>query len=204
MPGPQIHQDAQAETRLSELGLSPEIMAGAMRAGLNAYLETTEDDPSVLRGMLLSGKIVRSLREQLKPHGWEKESTRNLELTVHAGGRVKLMVTRGTVATGDPNGRPETKRERGQAVVDELREQGRDDLKVALEGLEEFLPPQVPRAETSGSHWILLYHRDGNVLTGELSSPFAIDLGARISQWSERIILEPVTAGPASALPDAA
>lgn len=204
MPGPQIHQDAQAEKRLSELGLSPQIMAGAMHAGLSAYLETTEDDPSVLRGMLLSGKIVRSLREQLTPHGWNKETTRNLELTVHTGSHVKLMVTRGTAATGDPSGRPETKRERGQAVVDELREQGRDDMKVALEGLEEFLPLDGPRTESAGSRWILLYHRDGNVLTGELSSPFAIDLGARISQWSERIILEPVTAGSASALPDAA
>ena len=199
-----IHTDDDAENRLKELGLSFPVMETAMRAGLRAYVESTDDDPSVLRGLLLVGKTVRSLREQLKPHGWRRESTRNLELTVQTDGPVKLMVTRGTAATGDPKGRPETKRERGQAVVDELREQGTDDTTPTLPGLEDMESQRGPNPSSSGSRWILLYHRDGNTLNAELSSPFAVDLGARISQWRERIILPPVVEGSSETEPEAA
>ncbi|HIW61215.1 MAG TPA: hypothetical protein H9881_02050, partial [Candidatus Stackebrandtia excrementipullorum] len=59
-----IHTDDDAENRLKELGLSFPVMETAMRAGLRAYVESTDDDPSVLRGLLLVGKTVRSLREQ--------------------------------------------------------------------------------------------------------------------------------------------
>lgn len=195
LTGVRIHQAADAETRLRELGLSISIMQNAMRAGLKAFLECTDDDPSVVRGMLLFGKIVRSLREQLKADGWEKETTRNLELTVQADGRVKLMVTRGTSSSGDPSGHPETKRERGQAVVDELREL-RDGPMLPLPGLQEFLPQTRSQAEPFGERWILLYHRNQNVLNAELSSPYSIDKGTRISQWSERIILPRVVERP--------
>jgi hypothetical protein len=60
------------------------------------------------------------------------------------------------------------------------------------------LPPVVGPASVDGlpSTWVLLHHRENNVIRCELSRPTAINLSGYVETWGERIILAPIDVEP--------
>ena len=74
---------AEVTARLYELDLKREALVEAVHFGFSYAAECTRHDPKSLAGILFWGKIVRKLRDQLIPDGWDVENRQNYPLTVH-------------------------------------------------------------------------------------------------------------------------
>lgn len=71
-PQPQrLHQQVQTASRLAAMGpgLTEEVLLQAVQFGQDEAAQTTSNDVLTMTGFLAWGKPLRSLREQLAPHG---------------------------------------------------------------------------------------------------------------------------------------
>src|SRR5689334_6924299 len=91
--------------RLDELGLTEAVLRSALLDGGLPFASTcTAHDPPNLSGILLWGKSVRKLRDDLVPLGWTVNNSRNYALTVRPDGHLALIVAAGDGGVGDPEG----------------------------------------------------------------------------------------------------
>jgi hypothetical protein len=181
-----VQQDAT--DRLAELGLDPTILRRAVEAGEMAGDACTDLDPPGFRGYTQWGVCTRELRLGLAPLGWTRVNRQNLPLAVSPDGLMCITVATGDPATGIENATPQTKNPRGRVTQAAIMENaGQLSL---FDGLERL--HAVADSEPSTLTWILLFHRDGDVIRCELSLPRAWDQEGRPSAWAERIVLDPV------------
>lgn len=186
-----VSSNAMCAHELARLGLSVEIIHGAIGAAEDDASSCTNRDPAVLPGFLRYARTVRYLRDRLIPLGWFRHSNKNFETIVHPHYTHALAVASGNQDTGIAEGTPRTRGSRGPMTtelvdahhfVDEL------DLDIPKLGDERRLLAAQQRAT-----WFLLLWRNAHAVRCELSLPAAVDSNAPIKSWRARLILPPLT-----------
>jgi hypothetical protein len=179
---------ADVRSRLLELGLQPEQLRQAVQLGVRYRFDCTANDPICAPGFIAWAKIVRSLREALLIDGWIRNSDRGYETTLSADGTLAITVASGDQFTGNEDGTPSNRREKGQATREAVTQN-----MLPFEDLYDRVRPNPgdPRLQT----WILLHYFDTreDEVRLELSLPDAITPSGFVKSWRERIILEPIS-----------
>jgi hypothetical protein len=196
----QVLVEGEAVDKLTELGLSVEIIERVARRAEAEASMCTPLDPPIMEGLTRWGRMNRYLREELIPAGWRFDNPRNLPRTIHPSGEFAIVATTGDELTGLADLLPATKYAKGYATVRavEINEQ-------LILDFGDFDPgPDDSRAVEAGDlwTWFMLFHFDEDGFRVELSLPDAIADG-RITSWAERIIL-PVFPREDDRIPDLA
>lgn len=175
----------QAVDRLSELGLTVEIIERVVRRADAEASTCTALDPPIMEGLTRWARTNRFLREELIPLGWNFDNPRNLPRTIHPGGKFAVVATTGDDLTGLLDLLPTTRYAKGFATIKavEVNEQLTLDF-----GDYDLVSADSPIRAGDLLTWLLLFHVDEQEFRVELSLPDAI-VDGRITSWSERIIL---------------
>lgn len=187
---PLIYEYADAESRLTALGLTGEDLVSALKAGDAEARAWTEAAPPNMPGMARWGRTNEALRIGLakKSKAWTYRNPRNLPLTINESVGVALVATSGDGGTGDPKWSPCTKYAKGVAVTKavELNEQ------LALfSAVDAEVGKALGAVATSTSlrTWVYLYRVTSAGIYSELSLPETITDDGFIDKWRERIIV---------------
>lgn len=175
--------DAEATDRLTEMGLTVANIERPIRLAEAEAATCTALDPPVTTGFMRYARIVRFLREELLPMGWEWDNPRNFCRTIHPARQFAIVATSGDEATGDPKLVPTTKYPKGYATASAVDMNGQLAFDFSDSGIADEL-----RAGEQLATWILLYHVTETEIHAELSLPSEMT-GGNISDWQERIIL---------------
>ncbi|HTA47154.1 MAG TPA: hypothetical protein VK789_32145 [Bryobacteraceae bacterium] len=177
---------AAIDGRLEELGLTREILAQAVKAGLLARREHTENHPVTSAGFNTWSEAVRSLRDQLAGEGWEADNTANQGLTTHEARKLSIAVVPGDKKTGIEDSTPSTRSARGPRTADAVRANGTGFL---FKEMEERIAALMSM-RIDGLWLLLIYvNEEKQWVQSELSRPTEMSDGGRPTAWSERILL---------------
>ena len=184
---------------LAVLGLTPEDLADAISFGESYRALCTDNDPRIFQGTTAWARTLRGLREnkRLTRLGWTKDRTGNFETAVCPDKTFAISVSTGDKETGKydpafPFIRPRLKHTKGimtKAAVDMNAWLFPEMAADAKKKVEEIAV--VEKRAT----WILLIHRDLNVVFAELSLASKFNAG-QVEEWKHRIILEPLSVEP--------
>jgi hypothetical protein len=175
--------EREALDRLTELGLTAEIIERAIMRAEAEAATCTAFDPPMMAGFMRYGRTVRFLREDLVPLGWDYDNPRNFCRTINPGREFAIVSTSGDEATGNPKLTPTTKYPKGYATAQAVDTNGQLAFEFNEVGIEE-----TPTDEEQLATWFLLYHVTDREIRAEISLPSAM-VGGSISDWQERIIL---------------
>ncbi len=177
-------------SRLEQLGFTINILQNTVKSGHFARSTATSNHPNNSAGTFTWHESVRTLRDLLRPHGWQKQATNNKELTVNLNKTIAIDVSGGTEDTGRPDGFPQTRNTKGNQTEKLINcNQGQ---------LFEFNTLHVDAEEIIDKFqtWVLLYYFDNRTdkkeIRFELSLPTKMEQG-KIIGWSERIIFDPIS-----------
>jgi hypothetical protein len=187
-----VAQEAKALDRLGQLGISyVHIERALQRADAEAKL-TNDLEPPTAEGVTRYNKTNRFLREELIPLGWDYDSSRNFCRTIHPERAFAIVASSGDEGTGVwiRGQNPSTKYVKGGATVRAVEANGQ----MAFDFGDDFV---VEEEQPSGNEpvWYLLYRVTAEQIFVELSFPSVIE-GGRITDWIERIILNPIDRTP--------
>jgi hypothetical protein len=184
---------------LAVLGLRPEDLAEAISLGEKYRALCTDNDPRIFQGTTAWARTLRGLREnkRLVRLGWTNDRTGNFETAVCPDKTFAISVTTGDKETGKfdparPFIQPRLKHPKGimtKAAVDMNAWLFPDMAADAKRKADEI------EAVEKRATWILLIHRDLNVVFAELSLASKFSSG-QVEQWKHRIILEPLDVEP--------
>lgn len=182
----QVHVEDAAVDRLTELGLSVEIIERVVRRADAEASMCTPLDPPIMEGLTRWGRTNRFLREELIPAGWTFDNPRNLPRTIHPSGEFAIIATTGDELTGLLDLLPATKYTKGFATIQAVE----TNVQLTLDFAD--FDPGAPDGQTGDAGdlltWLMLFHVDDEGFRVELSLPDAI-VDGRITSWAERIIL---------------
>ena len=180
-----VYQHAfDARRRLAELGIAPEAISAALRAGWTARLSCTDNDPPFIPGTEAWRFVVRTLREELLPKGWRKSDPGNYSLISNDARKINVVVATGDSLTRIYPGTPKTKSLKGLYTEGAIvRNMYQDDL--FPETIAEEL--RVVAAILGHPVWILLIHITDDECRAELSLPSEMD--GTVTEWAERIFI---------------
>lgn len=182
--------------RLRELGLKHDMLVNPVHAAYQAWSNCTPLDPRMYPGLTLWAVAVRHLRMGLIPFGWSANDDGNYSLTVSPNNEFAIAVATGDEFTGLPDKVPSTRSRKGPRTVEAVAANNRQlglDL-VFPEGLE---PPVLdPSKFGKCATWLLLMHREDDLIRIELSHPLGFDEDQHVTGWKERIILTDIGIGP--------
>src|ERR1051326_4208553 len=148
--------------RLSDLGLSTEVLAHARIDGQGWRNTCTLFDPPSLPGILGWGRTLRALREQLAADGWTASAENQISSVVSPAG-VQLLVLTGDEGTGNPaSERVSTKYSKGAGTLAAI---------VRTQQISLFPQEELPPHDL----WILLLRVTLAELRAELSRPLTTD-----------------------------
>jgi hypothetical protein len=186
-PSPIFEPDPKIDAELAALGLpSQMIQANALLFSEAERRSCTENDPGILKGMIGSGRGIRSLREQLRPLKWHREEPNSLPLVTSPDRKIAL-----TIATGDENagrkGTPfaRTKWRKGPMLTEWVS----PSRQMSMLDVDETGEPE-PRPEL----WILLVQRTKTEILAELSHPTSVskDNKLRFGNTKKRFFMPPI------------
>ena len=188
-----IRTDSDSAGRLSSLGLKGDLLREAAHHGLQYAFACTRHDPPVLPGIIAWGKAIRYLRDHLVPLGWTPRNPRNYAMVVHPDGHVAISVAAGDDGTGKEDVIPSTRSAKGPATREAV-----SSNQLSFAEIGESFPKPLPVAGLQT--WLLLhfYDEEAGEIRCELSLPAYVDSDGYVSQWLERIILDPVHLNGAS------
>ena len=176
---------APLDVQLQFLGLSKDWLLKVSESLALIPMEITEDDVVGALGLKAYMQAVRTLREVLKPHGWQTYRDCQLELVLSPSQTFCIAVSSGDQFTGLKIGTPKTKYPKGPLT----------QKRVFSNKQIELFPHLVEKKEISKiPTWFFLYFIDlsSQEVRTELSYPLGTDEQGRISNWEVRIILPPV------------
>lgn len=181
-----VHQGVEALSRLHDLGLTPDVVAAAVRDAATSANSTTPLHPRTSAGIYVWSEGVHSLRQQLVPEGWEAADDQNFALISHPTGSHAISVAGASAGTGIPTMIPRTASAKGVVTRNAVAQNQRsfwDDDSMWAGGRPSAAIQQV---------WLLLIHLtpDGEVRS-EVSLPSGFT-GDRVAKWRERILLPPL------------
>ena len=182
-----VSEPESVSARLPELGLREEILLEAIYQAHLYRTRLTPNHPKIFPGLEMWGWAVASLREQLRPLGWEPIDVSNYALTVHKDLGIAIAIASGDENTGSRTANSSNRSRKGQSTIDAVEMNYQADM------FSELLP-EAPTETDRQDTWVLLHFTDtvSNELKIELSRPSMIGDDGRISAWSERIILRSV------------
>lgn len=192
--------------RLAALGLDVRSLDRVIRAGELARDNATDHDPKVAAGWDAYRMRVRTLRDELVPHGWKKATQFGVELVCSPDGSCTVITRGGDGGVGDdkmfsqPD--PQPKRKLGDGA--------RGAIAASLALNPDWLNVDADDQTRTSDMWMLLVHRDKDRVRSELSLPTGVTPEGDVLGWRERIILpeidlsnEPVPARPVEELNEA-
>ncbi len=180
------HSGVAAEVRLRQLGVpGSTVLVDAVRDGASGCRATTQFHPAGYSGQRMWGETVNSARRGLIPHGWDKETTNGVDLTVNRALGVAIVVVSGDSSTGYDKLMPQSRYEHPRV----LRE-------IAGGWLDTLF--DSPSERPHWSVWFLLHHVAPGSVEAELSNPVGIDPKGWVIGWQERILLPTQTFGTTS------
>lgn len=195
MYAPGVFTDEAAVDRLTQLGLIPEDFFRAVRAALTAFRNCDDDHPPYFPGINAHAQAVHSLRQGLRPRGWERQMHGGVALTVDPARGIALGVTTGDENTGDPNASPRTKNRKGSGTESVVIQNTRQ-LELFGPTIPQIVPPSGPdvaKLSINGREYTTFYlmyrlAENSDLVKLEVSMPKAFDDGWIVS-WQERILL---------------
>jgi hypothetical protein len=178
------------DNRLRQLDLSAEELREAILVGYTHAASCTDHDPRSLPGTLAWGKGIGHLRDLTKPRGWRADRDSNYETAVHPSNSHGVALASGNPDTGREDALPRTKTPKGPATGRAVKRNAQ--LPLGHE-TDVFADTGETVDDTSRETWLLLHHydREAEEIRLELSCPLEMK-GKQITEWRERIILEPV------------
>lgn len=175
--------------RLRELGLRVDLLTNPVHAAYQAWSNCSVFDPRMYAGLTFWAVAIRHLRFGLVPLEWTTNDEGNYSLTISPDGSVAIAVATGDEFTGIPDEVPSTQSKKGPKTVAAVAANNRQ-LGLELEFPEGMEPPLLdPRKFGDYATWLLLMHREENVIRRELSLPLGFADDQKVSGWKERIIL---------------
>lgn len=175
--------DDAVDAALRALGLTQKVLADALLFGEAERRTCTENDPGILKGMIGWGRPIRSLREQLRPNGWQRKEPKSLPLVVSPDNKIAITIAAGDDQTGNPRAAFAcTKYEKGPMLRDWVN--GYHQL--TLDADPDAEPEEVPDL------WVLLVQRSHGEILAELSRPTSITRDKRLRFGEQRILLAPI------------
>lgn len=172
-------EDADAESRLMELGLDPprSVRQALQDGASSARAAMTAAHPASYPGTKMWGETTAALALLFQNGGWEHEAFRNVDMVTHRGRGTAIIVTAGCSSTGLPAFVPEVRYERGD-VTSAMVNGEFDDLWDAATGRPDW------------TVWFLLHHLDRGepLVPAELSRPGSV-AGGTVQSWAERIVI---------------
>ena len=170
---------------LSPLGLHTELFKQTGERILQAYVSTTKNDARMAPGMLAFLAAVRSVRDILKPHGWEAKREGSIELATNKELSIDILVSSGNKFIGCEDGFPGNKNPKGKNT----------QRIVYINAQQLSLFPNVEPKNQIGDNvtYFLFYHFDlkKEEMRMELSLPNSFNISERkVEGWKQRIFLE--------------
>ncbi|HEV8557939.1 MAG TPA: hypothetical protein VGR06_16285 [Actinophytocola sp.] len=199
-PAIAVYKDDDAPRMLASLGIRLEWLDDAIRAGFDAAINTSTDEPSVAAGFKNWMARVGTLRQRLREEAdWVRSDQLNIPLVRNPEKTIALGVMLGNEITGfSYGGQMTSKRPMGPAYAKVTA--GNHTL------------PLLSRAEVAGTGlledhelaelniWFLLINAvpDSGELHvhREVSLPAPTTEGSKITSWLARILLPPMNLGP--------
>jgi hypothetical protein len=178
------------DNRLRQLDLSADELREAIHVGYTAASTCTAHDPLSLPGTLAWGKGIGHVRDLTAPRDWKADRDSNYETAVHPSNSHAVALAAGTPDTGREDGLPRTKTPKGPATGRAVKRNAQ--LPLGHE-TDVFAGTGEPVDDSARETWLLLhyYDKDAEEIRVELSCPMEMK-GKQITQWRERIILEPI------------
>lgn len=201
-----VTEPREVQEQIASLGLTAEVLLEAVRMGEAARATCTENDPRYFPGQFAHARVVRGLREQLRPQGWKRNDKQNFSTVVRPDGFIRIAVATGNEDVANPDIAPKTKSTKGAVM----------EAAVASNTKQQWLPgfeldnPNPPDADDSADNtpiredcqtWVLLFHRTNNKVLCELSLPEGLGEDMHLDAWKIRIILGSVDTDPTVILP---
>lgn len=187
---PKVFQDPdEIPAQLAELGLTVDMVRGAVDNGYRAKAACTANDPLAFPGTAFWARTTSGLREQLRPRGWLPRCEEGYELVVNPEGTMAIVVATGDDATGIATRTPKTNRPKGQKTIEAVEtNRGQIDLFASGETAEEHR-----QRDGDWVTWFLLIKDlrvgDRHFVRAELSLPAEMGDDGRVERWERRIIL---------------
>jgi len=180
----------KVRNRLAELGLEEADLLEAVRRGISAGFECTENHPPQSAGYNRWSETVAALRERMLPKDWTRLNDNNLPLTIDPTGTVAIAVTTGDAGTGDPNINPCTRSPKGPRTTEKVR----DNRQMCFVWDNIPLRPEHLAPDHERMLWLLLIYQDieRREFRSELSRPTDWNDEDRVDEWAERIILSSI------------
>jgi hypothetical protein len=182
-----------ATARLVQLDLIAAELQQVVLVGYTAAADCTDHEPRTFVGMMPWGRGLGHLRDLTAPRGWRADRVDNYETAAHPSNSHCVAICSGSPDTGRLKGMPRTRNPKGKMtrrMVERNRQLSLGHGNGVSAGTGE---PVVVGAEDRET-WLLMhyYDRENEEIRLELSSPSEMT-GKQITDWRERIIIEPVS-----------
>ncbi len=187
---PQVPGPEDAEDRLLELGLSVDLLHGAIREGQIAGDFCTEAHPVFYPGCRVYGETNGGLRLRLALQAWTFNNDANIPRAISPDGKMVITALQGDAQTGLRDGRDaQTRRPRKEGSIRIIKRNEQLVMVDLLPGDDpEVIGDQADAGEV-GPTWFLLYFRSGDKVRCELSLATGVTSTGGLIKWRERLIL---------------
>lgn len=177
------------QRRLAQLGLTETFLVEAIRLAHLHLARLTANHPRNYAGFVMYGEGIAALRDLLRPEGWHRPESGVYELVINPSDTVAIAIASGDEGTGQTGAQPSNKSPKGRCTIRAIEANRQADM------FAELLPKASPGSSSDLETWLLLHHFDPKRRERriELSRPFDIDADGKITEWSERIILTPLS-----------
>lgn len=164
-------------------------------AAFRAFVGVSALHPKGFNGTSAWAEATSELRAILIPHGWVPKDPQNQPRIVSKGDKLAITVSSGTPETGDPNGNPQTRNDKGAQTVGGVAYNAHQ-LALFPVNESDYSASQAPK--DGQQLWMLLYYIDfeAREVRLELSQPTAMSVNDKVNGWATRYILPPQQFGP--------
>ncbi|MGE9746237.1 hypothetical protein [Bdellovibrio bacteriovorus] len=183
-----VYVKERAAERLLELNMPPEILTQTVTTIVMNRANADEYCPIQAPGMMGWIGGVRTFRLGLVNIGYTLSNKKGFSSVVSPDGRLEFFIMSTGKGTGRADGvSPKSKAPRGIQTVRRVEE---NQLSFPLDVL---MAGNVNTVEAvTREHWCFMYYITKNVMYSEFSKPLAVDDKGYVSEWAERIILDPI------------
>lgn len=181
-----------ATARLLDLDLTAAELQQVVLVGYTAAADCTDHEPRTFVGMMPWGRGLGHLRDLTAPRGWRADRIDNYETAAHASNSHCVAICSGSPDTGHVRGMPRSRNPKGKMTQRMVERNAQLSLG---HGNDVFAGTGEPVVEDEDREtWLLLhyYDREKEEIRLELSCPSEMT-GKQITDWRERIIIEPVS-----------
>jgi hypothetical protein len=185
-----ISEPAAVSERLHDMQLREEILRDAIYQAHLHRVRLTPNHPRIFPGLEMWGWSVASFREQGRSLGWEPLEVSNFSLTVQQDLGLAIAIASGDENTGRSGATPTTRSKKGPNTADAVEMNRQADM------FSDLLPDAAPEPTAAQyDNWFLLHFTDASnqEIRIELSRPSSMGDDGKISSWTDRILLTPIS-----------